>query len=496
MVRKLLYIVFIITGTIAGAQTYELPDTAFAQCLNAREYPVDGQTLYTEQAKEVYSDITCIGENISSLDGLQFFENISYIHISNHEHITEIPNLDRLNLVRYIWFIGNNADYFPEINHLSGLEIFNLKDNNLSEEAIPDLTGLHHLEEVNLSINNLNTAPELTSLERLKRLYLDRNNLTAFPDISQNTNLRIIDVFDNQLTALPDLSDFQELNQLKIHGNNLTFEDILPITTSAELEFAEGNLTYFNQAMQKLETPQDSVLTGTPITLSIPIDDTVSTNVYEWFHEGSLVETTNKNSLTIEHTEKADEGDYHVEVTNPSAPQLTIYSDTVSVNIFACEDTNYPDLDYQTNRESCSGLEIEVLHEHKGPALQYHLINTFSGDTSSSYSHYFNNTGSGRYALIAEDEYGCTTDTLSLTVDLSEWCEDASFTPNGDGHQDTYYFDKSGKITIYNRSGRIIKTLQGPVSWDGRGKNGQLVPVGYYIVIYEDGSQGELSVLE
>ena len=53
-------------------------------------------------------------------------------------------------------------------------------------------------------------------------------------------------------------------------------------------------------------------------------------------------------------------------------------------------------------------------------------------------------------------------------------------TPNGDGEDDSYFFQQTGILKVYNKNGEIVKTLTLPSVWDGSGNDGTATP-GYYV---------------
>ncbi len=101
--------------------------------------------------------------------------------------------------------------------------------------------------------------------------------------------------------------------------------------------------------------------------------------------------------------------------------------------------------------------------------------------------------------LIAEAPSGCQ-DTVVKQFELIEVQSihlPSSFTPNGDGRNDTYkvygeQIDHEGfDLSIYDRWGQqVFRTTNPHQAWDGKSINGQRAPIGVYTVIlqYRDGA--------
>ena len=73
-------------------------------------------------------------------------------------------------------------------------------------------------------------------------------------------------------------------------------------------------------------------------------------------------------------------------------------------------------------------------------------------------------------------------------------CE-AYFSPNGDGVSDAYFIDNTGKTSIYDRSGRMIKSMPTPAFWDGTNEKGELVDPGLYFLIANEDSQKTVTLI-
>jgi hypothetical protein len=104
------------------------------------------------------------------------------------------------------------------------------------------------------------------------------------------------------------------------------------------------------------------------------------------------------------------------------------------------------------------------------------------------------NVPQGNYELHISSTNKCDV-KKSFIVPNSSNCEDI-FSPNNDGIKDTYYFDRAGEIKIYNTKGNLIQSFEGPSAWDGKDKNGNIVPLGYYTVIFSNAQILHLTVMK
>jgi gliding motility-associated-like protein len=106
-------------------------------------------------------------------------------------------------------------------------------------------------------------------------------------------------------------------------------------------------------------------------------------------------------------------------------------------------------------------------------------------------SNIFTDLLSGYYTVYVRDKNGCgiTKDDVFVLM------YPKYFTPNGDGYNDTWsikfsYTEPNLKIIIYDRFGKILKTLNNSNPWDGK-YNGNNLPSSdyWFIVTRENGKE-------
>ncbi len=111
----------------------------------------------------------------------------------------------------------------PEVFQLEHLEELNLSGNQL--QVIPDsIANLCNLTELDLSSNEIIYLPKaITGLHDLKELDLSNNKLTTLPEsISEMTQLAELNLWRNELTSLPEsFSRLNNLNDLNVGYNQI-----------------------------------------------------------------------------------------------------------------------------------------------------------------------------------------------------------------------------------------------------------------------------------
>ena len=153
------------------------------------------------------------------------------------------------------------------------------------------------------------------------------------------SNLNNLSLGDNHLKGgIPDFTSAPNLEALRIENNQFTFEDILPHIDSIEalIDRNNGGLSHLIYGYQ----PQDSIFKdsiiitqgGTSLSIDLLIDDTVTTNRYQWYKDGeAFVNIEGNNELSFSSLKKTDAGIYRCDITNPNVPELTLKSHNITL---------------------------------------------------------------------------------------------------------------------------------------------------------------------
>ena len=97
----------------------------------------------------------------------------------------------------------------------------------------------------------------------------------------------------------------------------------------------------------------------------------------------------------------------------------------------------------------------------------------------------FSNLPDGEYTVYIRDKFGCGTTTKEIYLLMYP----RYFTPNGDGHNDTWkvkFSDVEVGLTvgIYDRHGKLIKTLASNTSeWNGTFNGAELPATDYWFIV-------------
>lgn len=263
----------------------------------------------------------------------------------------ELPNLE--SLVVY----GNRltGEIPIELGNLSKLEILHLRENELTGTipmelgnittlkalhldqnkltgSIPSSIGnLTNLESLILRFNELdgNISTEIGNLSNLQNLGLGHNNLIGtIPNSFTNLKkLKTFSVFNNDLSGvIPEGLKDIGIVQLEIGSNNFTFNSVLPFL---DIE----TFGYENQG-QIFEEKTVILEDGNNYEIDLGVDDNIASNIYKWYKNGNLITAiTGKNKFVFNNIQLPNEGIYHCEVTNPNAPDLTLISHKVTIEV-------------------------------------------------------------------------------------------------------------------------------------------------------------------
>lgn len=250
----------IMVSTIEGGKTASctltvtpktyFPDANFSQILVSRygltEIGGEIDPTSPENVKRIakITDLSLGSSRISSLSGIEYFENLTILSCVSNELTTldlsansklthlycsenQLRNLD-LSKNKELVYLDCRANQLLTLDLSENKELIELccQENNLRTldlSAKPKLTHLYCHE-------NRLTALDLSASMELTELYCQENQLATL-DLPASKNLREFYCYSNRLTTL-DLSASQELIRVQCYANRLTKLDITMLRNS------------------------------------------------------------------------------------------------------------------------------------------------------------------------------------------------------------------------------------------------------------------------
>lgn len=184
---------------------------------------------------ENISDFSCL-ENLNNLVHLSvgWAKSIPYLNLEKMHHLetleikfcsdfswgrvvlSDLAKLERLNIR------GNGLS---DIEHLSKINCYNLKEfncsfNHISEiSCLQDLSGLEVLKAFS---NNISNILPLKNLKNLRLLSLGENNITNVESLTDLVDLEFLDLRSNQITNVTSLAGLTKLTDLVLNDNPIS----------------------------------------------------------------------------------------------------------------------------------------------------------------------------------------------------------------------------------------------------------------------------------
>ena len=155
--------------------------------------PIDAETALTLE------HLDCIDEGISSIDGIQLFENLKTLSLWENG-IDDLAPLE--GLTGLIWLeLGNNdiRDLDP-IANLTALERLGLSSNRVSDIEV--LSNFQQLQWLNLDDNGIDNVDALAELHELTWLTIEHNTINEMAVIDEIAN-RGADVYHQNQSSSP-----------------------------------------------------------------------------------------------------------------------------------------------------------------------------------------------------------------------------------------------------------------------------------------------------
>lgn len=367
---------------------------------------------------------------------------------------------------------------------------------------MPSLAKYKSIDTLDFSYNQITKFPELIGHSETMRLVFEHNLIDTLTDsVTQKPDfLNTVLGAHNELQYLPKFDHMINLVEVDFTYNRLSFVDMIPLSNHPNFS------SVFKLMPQKpFGTEQTiSIDEGDDITLSQVIQETDTNDIFTWYKDG--LEIQQSVELSISNAKKSDAGQYVLVVTNGNSEMtgLSLSSDTITLKVKTpiLPDTTCftnANLLYETTIIDCQTpikltIDKSTFKDYTFP-LAFTLTNLATGQIQTLQTPSFENVGEGNFSLEVEDGKKCKLSYPNFVTITKKGICDPVISPNGDGIADTWFFDYSGTIKIFNSRGTLIKTLQGPTSWNGTDENGTTVSPDYYSVISDNRSLFHLTVI-
>ncbi len=305
----------------------------------------------------------------------------------------------------------------------------------------------------------VNPTPAITAITNLEACDDDFDDQLVF-DLSAQTS-RILGslpptnytvTYHNELNdalnsenALTDLNVLSENNQdyyIRVENN----------TTSC---FTTATFSTIIHRKPEVEIT-DQIICLDNLPLSVTAETNVATDRYSW-STGATSSTVNIDAV----------GTYSVTVTS--------INNCVTTETFTVSESEKATIEFTETVDFADPNTLTVTVSGIGNYL-YQF-----NDGEPQTSNFFNNVPIGPHTITVIDLNGCNSVSKEITViDTPKF-----FSPNGDGHFDTWHITgvsqlKGTTIMIYDRHGKLLKTLgHNTQGWDGT-YNGEIMPATDY----------------
>jgi internalin A len=516
--RILLTCIFFLTIHIVFSQTIALPDNNLRDKLIA-SYPqvMQGNLLDVSKAAALTGTLNLRSANITNASGVENFTSIITLDLSynqittvpdisgitgllnfyaSNNNLTSLPGMSTLHLVDFqvanntllalpdlsgstglasLYCSNNNLTQFPPVSQFPQLSRLVTGQNPISASFI-DVSPCINLTELHVHLTGIDTIVGLNKLTSLTTLYAWGNNITSFKGLDLITTLTLCVIYNNPFADMPYIQNKAGLNTLNVYGGLLTFEDIQPVLQNPPA-------TFIYSPQRAIPYSNVTARAENPYTLSYPVSSPLSTNIYVWIKNGTVIDSSASASYIFNPLKSTDTGTYQLKVYNPYISTLILNTNTFTINVLPCIELRIPNVDI-VSKDCSKGYTIDFSQNQLSggtPPFTYELA-TSSTRKNISYP-LVENIEAGNYFLKVVDSKLCSA-TDNFVLNKIDNC-DPVMTPNGDGIADTYYIEKKGKVAIYDLQRVQVNTLQAPIVWDGTDRNGILLDAGLYILIME-----------
>lgn len=514
------------------AQTVSIPDANFLSFLKNNYASVINASnqLIVSEAEKITGNFYCNNQGISSLEGIQYFKNISKLYAYDNG-LTYLPNIQSLTLLENLQLQRNNLTTIPSLAQLKFLRILLLYENQLT--SIPDLTGCDQLNQLVVYRNQISILPNLNAYKNLIKIDVGENKITSFPNIDSLSNLEIFITYKNKLTTIPSLKRLTKLTKINFGYNQLTsFPDISNNTLLTDLSVDNNNLrkipsllvltalsvvelhnNYFSYndlynvslhpnysssfvLFNQKDQPQiDTLLyVGSDMEFKSAIDPFTPNTTYQWFKNGVNITNATSYNLILPNVSITDSASYTCVVKNSNFTGISMLGANYFLRVLNCPKPSDIVI-YRTKDITCeeNGYIDVGLKNLVNDSVRYTLTSKSTNTIFTNSNGRFNDLNEQTYSLQIKTSPSCVVNYPNTIVLNKATCKEVYLTPNGDGDHDTYSFETTGTVSIYNKNGVLVNKFTSPFVWEGTDFSGKMVDIGLYFV-YQNNEKKSIQI--
>lgn len=432
----------------------------------AQEYSIDNGVTWSSSPLfnnlppdyyfiKVRNGINC--ESISLLTNLQDFTDISPTYQLTNAGCNTYGSIT-ITTIADLYSFDDGLTWSPNntISNLSGNMdyIAVVKNNNCTSQSI------------NVNFNSNYLPNPFVSDYQAYVCDVDNNQVETINLTDYNTFL-ISNYSNYNFYYFTSITDAQNLN-LSNQIQNFANFDILNNQTPVIVSIVSSDNCY---SIAKI----DFLLLATPIFTTIPNEVILCQN-------RTVIINTNNNSYsylwsngaTSQAITISQPGNYSVTASLNYGNKVCSTTKNFTVVLSNAATISNVKIQDWTDNENIIIIDTNGFgnYEFSIDGINYQDSNVFSG------------LNSGEYTVYVRDKNGCgiTQDNIFLLM------YPKFFTPNGDGFNDTWaikfsYDEPNLKTTIFDRYGKLIKTLNNRNSWDGKYNGNDLQSSDYWFVV-------------
>lgn len=244
------------------------------------QFNIKSDIIHYNDIKNIKSLEIPFDYHITSIEGIQFFDNLTTLSISNAneinlEKLIVLTNLSDLQLsstklinyelvsclqsLEYLWLTNCDIESIYFMENLQNIQALFLKENqihsltplrkmtsikqlHLESNKLTDIdpiSSLIDLEMLHLGDNAINSISSLDKLINLKHLYIDKNNIRDIESLKSLSKLEKLSASNNKLISIDAINNLTNLSVLYLNENSI--HDISSLSSLDKLRFLELN---------------------------------------------------------------------------------------------------------------------------------------------------------------------------------------------------------------------------------------------------------------
>ncbi|MBC2360534.1 hypothetical protein HBP70_11005, partial [Listeria welshimeri] len=195
------------------------PDANLAENIRTLLNKSSVSEVVTQAELDGINTINIRNNNVSSLEGLQYLQNLSYANLGANPY-SDIQPIIQLKNVQTLYLDRNpNMQSIDGLQNLTSLKFLEVTDTVFSD--LSPIASLKNLQDFRIANSTISDYSSVSNLTNLTQLVIDKSQFNDMTLVSNLVKLKTLTLMRGKIKNITGLENLTNLTNLNLYGNQI-----------------------------------------------------------------------------------------------------------------------------------------------------------------------------------------------------------------------------------------------------------------------------------